>query len=126
MTFLTNVGVKEILCSFTLFLEWKTDKEIPESNLEMFLPNNLALSGAKDNTTGPLNRGGSADLHLSSTLFGICQKSRKPSFLEVIDFYVLLVNGSLAALKKLLQQLLSHVNFSLDLEDLFCWYKQKR
>ena len=126
MTFLTNVGVKEILCSFTLFLEWKTGKEIPESNLEMFLPNNLALSGAKDNTTGPFNRGGSADLHLSSTLFGICQKSRKPSFLEVIDFYVLLVNGSLAALKKLLQQLLSYVNFSLDLEDLFCWYKQKR
>ena len=78
MTFLTNVGVKEILCSFTLFLEWKTGKEIPESNLEMFLPNNLALSGAKDNTTGPLNRGGSADLYLSRTLFGICQKSRKP------------------------------------------------
>ena len=30
MTFLTILGVTEILYSFRFFLEWKTDKEIPE------------------------------------------------------------------------------------------------
>ena len=40
MTFLTILGVMEILCSFTLVTEGKTGKEIPESSrlefLEMF------------------------------------------------------------------------------------------
>ena len=48
MTFLTILGVKEILCSFRLILEGKPGKEIPESSrlefLEKFLANNLALS----------------------------------------------------------------------------------
>ena len=56
----------EILCSFRLVLEGKTGKEIPESSrfefLEKFLANNFALSDAEDNTSGPLNRGGIADL----------------------------------------------------------------
>ena len=47
MTFLTNVGVTEILCSFWLVLEGKTNKEIPESSRsefsEKFLANNFAL-----------------------------------------------------------------------------------
>ena len=30
MTFLTNLGVTEIQCSFKLVLEVKTDKEIPK------------------------------------------------------------------------------------------------
>ena len=35
MTFLTNLGVTEILCSFRLVLEGKTGKEIPKlSRLE--------------------------------------------------------------------------------------------
>ena len=61
MTFLTILGVMEILSSFRLVLEGKTGKEMPESLrlefLEKFLGNNFALSDAKDNTTGPLNRG---------------------------------------------------------------------
>ena len=32
MTFLTILGVTEILCSFRLVLEWKTGKEIPKSS----------------------------------------------------------------------------------------------
>ena len=32
MTFLTNLGVKEILCPFRLVLEGKTGKEKPESS----------------------------------------------------------------------------------------------
>ena len=83
MTFLTILGVTEILCSFKLVLEGKTGKEIPESSrlefLEKFLANNFALSDAEDNTSGPLNRGGMADLPLLRTLMTICQTSQEPS-----------------------------------------------
>ena len=48
MTFLTILGVKEILCRFRLVLEEKTGKEIPDSSilefLKKFLANNFALS----------------------------------------------------------------------------------
>ena len=75
MTFLTILGVMETLCSFRLLLEGKIDKEIRESSrlelLEKFLANNLALSDAEDNTSGPLNRGGIADLPLLRTLLAI-------------------------------------------------------
>ena len=51
MTFLTILGVKEILCSFRLVLEWKTGKEIPESSrlefLERFAGNSFALLDAE-------------------------------------------------------------------------------
>ena len=66
MTFLTILGVTEILCSFKLVLEGKTGKEILESSrlefLEKFSANSFTLSDAKDNTSGLLNRGGIADL----------------------------------------------------------------
>ena len=42
MTFLTILGVTEILCSFKLVLEWKTGKEIPESSRLEFLEKILA------------------------------------------------------------------------------------
>ena len=55
MTFLTILGVTEILCSFRLVLEGKTVREIPESStlefLEKFSANNFALSDAEGNTT---------------------------------------------------------------------------
>ena len=73
MTFLTILGVTEILCSFRLVLRGKTGKEIPESSrsefLEKSLANNFALSDAEDNTSRSLNRGGIADLPLWRTLF---------------------------------------------------------
>ena len=60
MTFLTILGVTEILCSFRLVLEGRTGKEIPESSnlqfLEKVLANKFALSDAEGNTSGPLNR----------------------------------------------------------------------
>ena len=127
MTFLTILGVMEILCSFRLVLEGKTGKEIPESSrfefLEKFLANNFALSDAEDNTSSLLNRGGIADLPLLRTLLAIHQKSREPSFLGVMDSLVLVAYASLAASRTLLQQLLACLNFTLDSEDLFCWYK---
>ena len=94
MTFLTTLGVTEILCSFKLVLEAKTGKEIPESSKLEFIEknsaNNCALSDAEDNTSGPLNRGGIADLPLLRTLLASRQKSREPSFWEVMDSFVLL------------------------------------
>ena len=78
-TFLTILGVMEIVCGFRLVLEGKIGKEIPESSrlefLEKFLANNFALSDAEDNTSGPLNRRSMADLPLLRTLLAICQKS---------------------------------------------------
>ena len=60
LSFLTILGVTEILCSFKLVLEGNTGKEIPESSrlefLEKFSANNFALSDAEDNTSGPMNR----------------------------------------------------------------------
>ena len=51
MTFLTILGVTEILYRFRLVLEGKTGKEIPKSSrlefLEKFLANKFALSDAE-------------------------------------------------------------------------------
>ena len=131
MTFLTILGVMDILCSFRLVLEGKTGTEIPESSrfefLKKFLANNFALSDAEDNTSSPLNRGGIADLlPLLRTLSAIYQKSQKPSFWEVMDSFVLVAYASLAASRTLLQQLLACLNFTTDSEDLFCQCKQKK
>ena len=60
LTFLNILGVTEI-CSFRLFLERKTGKEIPESSRLEFLEiltKNFALSDAEK----PLNRTTMADL----------------------------------------------------------------
>ena len=130
MTFLIILGVTEILYSFKLILEGKTGKEIHESSrlefLEKLSANNSALSDAEYNTSGPLNRGGIADLPLLRTLLAIRQKSREPSFWEVMDSFVLLRYASLAASSTLLQGLLACLNFTLESEDLFFWYKQKK
>ena len=54
MTFLTILGVIEILCSLRLALEGKTGKEIPVSSrleiLEKFLASNFALSDMQKTT----------------------------------------------------------------------------
>ena len=111
MTFLTIVGVTEILFSFRLVQEEKTSKEMAESSrlefLEKFSANNFALSDAEDNTFKLLNRGGIADLPLLRIQLAIRQKSREPSFWEIMDSFVLLAYASLAASRTLLQQLLT-------------------
>ena len=80
MTFLTILGVMEILCSFRLVLEGKTGKELPESSRlefsEKFLANNFALSDAEE-TSGSLNRGGIADLTLLRTLLALLAVRQK-------------------------------------------------
>ena len=121
MTFLTILGIMEILCIFRLVLEGKAGKEIPESSsrlefLEKFPANHYALSDAEDNTSGSLNREGIADLPLLRTLLAIRQKSRQSSFREVMDS--LLAYASLAASRSLLQRLIACLSFTLDSEDL--------
>ena len=79
MTFLTILGVMEILCSFKLVLEGKTGKGTPESSrlelLEKLLASYAALSDAEDNTSMPWNRGGIVDLPFLRALLAIHQKS---------------------------------------------------
>ena len=62
------MGVTEILCSFKLVLEGKTDKEIPESSrlefIEKLSANNFPLPDAEDNTSSPSNKGDIVDLPL--------------------------------------------------------------
>ena len=113
ITFITILGVTEILCSFRLVLQEKRGKEIPKwprlEFLEKLLANNFALPDAEDNNSGSLNRGGIAHLLLLRTLLAICQKSWEPSFSEVIDSFVLVAYASLAASRTLL---LACLNFT--------------
>ena len=110
--------------------EGKTGKEIHGSSriqfLEMFSANNLALSDAENNSSGPLNGGGVAGLSLLRTLLATRQNSRKPGFWEVMDSFILLAYSSLAASRTLLQRLLACLNFTLESEDLTSWYKRKK
>ena len=126
-TFLTILGVMEILCSFKLVLAGKTGKETPKSSRlefkEKFSANNFVLSDAEDNTSSPLNRGGRADLPLLRKLLAIRQKSREPSFWEGMDSFVLLAYASLPASRTLLQRLLACLNFNLQSEDFSLCYK---
>ena len=84
MTFVTILGVIEMLCTFRLVLAGKTGKEIRQSSrlvfLEKVLANNFALSEAQDNTTRLLNRAGIRDLPLLRILLAIRQKSQETSF----------------------------------------------
>ena len=124
------MGVIEILCSFKFVLEGKTGKEIPESSrlefIGKFSANNFALSDAEDNTSGPLNWGGVADLPLLRTLLAIRCKSQESSLWEVMDSFVLLAYASLAASRTFSQRLLTCLSFNLESEDFSLWYKRKK
>ena len=112
MTFLTMLGAIEYYVVSDEFQKGKQAKRYPSHQefLEKFLTNNFAFSEAEDNTSGPLNRGGIADLPLLKTLLAIRQKSREPNFWEVMDFFVLVAYASLAASRALLQRLLTFRN----------------
>ena len=74
-------------------------------------------------TTTP---GYTGDMPLMRTRLAIHQKSRGPSFWQVMDTFVSLTYGSLAALRTLLLRLLACLNFTLESEDLSFWYKRKK
>ena len=61
MNFLNNVRIREVW-NFRLAIDGKAGKEIPGSSRLELPANNLALSNAEGINSGPLNRGGIADL----------------------------------------------------------------
>ena len=69
------LGVARILYSFRLILEQEAGKEIPKSGrlefFKKFSSNHSDLLNDEENTSGPLNRGGIADLPLLRTLLAI-------------------------------------------------------
>ena len=101
---------------------WVINKRV----LRKFLASNFAFSDTEDNTSGPLNRWGIANLPVLRTLIAIHHKSQEPSFCEVIHSFVLIAYTSLVASRTLLEQFLACPNFPFDSEDLFCWYKQTK
>ena len=107
---------------------WKRDTQTIKIRVyrKVFSKQFCFLSDAEDNISGPLNRGGIADLPLLSTLLAIHQKSRERSFWEVMDYFVLLAYVGLAASRTLLQRLLACLNLTLDSEGLFSWYKRQK
>ena len=125
MTFLTVLGVTKILCSFRLVLKGKTGKEIPESSrlefLEKFSANTFAEADAEDNIFVSLNRGGIVDLPLMRTLLAICQKSREPSFREVMGSF--LTYASLAASRTLFATITSLSELCFTFRKFILWQK---
>ena len=97
------------------------------SNEKLFPPFEVCGNGTVTKWSLPRNfKACIADLPLLRTLLAICQKHRESSFSEVMDSFVLVAYASLAASRTLLQQLLACLNFTLDSEDQFCWYKWKK
>ena len=75
--FLTNLGVREILCNFRLVIEGTGGKEVHESSKPEFFKklsaSNLILLDPEVNTSKLLNRANITDLSLMRTLLAICQ-----------------------------------------------------
>ena len=128
MTVLTILGFIEILCCFRLVLEGKTGKEIPKSSklefLLKFLANNFPLSDAEYNTSRPSNREGMADLPLLRTLLAISQKSREPSFWEVMDFCFIRL-CKFRSFKNPFATITSLSELHFRFRSLLCWRKRK-
>ena len=87
--------------SLKLVLEGDTGKETSESSrldfLANFSANNFTFSDAEGNTSRLLNKQDIAGLPLLRTVLAIRQKSRGPSFWEVVDSFVLFAYAGLAA-----------------------------
>ena len=71
--------------------------------LEKSFAKKFALSDTEYNTSGPLNRGDTADLLLSRTLFVTHQQLWEPRFWKIIDSLVWLASASLTASRTLPQ-----------------------
>ena len=79
MTFLTILGVMEILCSFRLVVEGKK-----------FFSNSFALSDAEDNASGPLNRENVADLPCWKHYYQFATGPESHVFRKVMNYIVLI------------------------------------
>ena len=99
ITYLTNLGVTDKLCSFRLVLEGKIGQEVPNPSrsefLEKFLANNFTLSDAENSVSNS-------------------PKVPRAKFLGRGHSFVSLAHVKLAASKTNLQQILACLNFILD------------
>ena len=99
ITFLTNLGVTDKLCSFRLVLEGKIGQEVPNPSrlefLEKFLANNFTLSDAENSVSNS-------------------PKVPRAKFLGRGHSFVSLAHAKLTASKTNLQQILACLNFILD------------
>ena len=131
MTSLTILGVTEILCSFRLVLEGKTGKEIPESSILELLEKNLEFKQfcfirCRRQHLRAVAQSRHSRFTFAENTTGNSRKVLRAMFLGKDQLFCLLAYASLAASRTLLQQLLACLNFTLDSEDLFCWYTQKK
>ena len=124
----SSLWVTEILCSFRLVLQGKTGKVIFKSSRFEFKEKNFAnsftLTDAEDNTSGPLNTWGVADLPLLRTLLAIRQKSQEPGFWEVMDSFDLVAHGSLAASRTFTSLFELYFRFRSDFYEIWQQHKQ--
>ena len=128
MTFLTILGVTEILCSFKWVVEGKAGKEIHESSrlefLEKFLANNSALSDTEDNTFGPLNRGCNSRftfVEIATSNLPKLQAAKFPGSDKLFCFISICKFGSF---KNPFATITSLSELYFRFRRLFCWYKQ--
>ena len=129
MTFLIILGVTEILCSFRSVLDGKTFKEILElSRLEFikrfYQLQNTFIRCKRQHLQVVEQRKYNRFTFFENTISNT-PKLREPGFREEMESFLLLAYASLAALRILLQGLLASLNFTLDSENLFFWYKRK-
>ena len=119
------LGVTYIFYSFRLVLEGKTGKEIRLIKIRAFRKvfNNFALSDA-EHIWAAEQRWYSRFIFVANTCNS--PKSQKPSFWEVIDSFCFISICKFSSLKKPFATTTNLSKFTLDLEDLFCWYKQKK
>ena len=131
MTFLTTLGVTEILCSSMLVLERKTGKEIPKSSRQSSqksFQQTTCFIRCRRQQLKAIEQRRSSRFTFYITLLATGKNSQGPSLCKVIKSSVLAAYASLTASRTILQQLLACLNFNqnLDSKDLFCWYKQKK
>ena len=121
MTFLINLAVLGILCSFTLVLEGKAGKDIPvSSRLEKTFD-------SEEKTSAPLNKEVNSRFTFAKNSFSNSPKVTQVKFRESDRYFWFISVFTFDSLKNyFLQQSLACLNFTLDVEDLFCWYKRKK
>ena len=116
MTFLTILGVSEILCSFRLVIKGETGKKIPESSrlefLEKYSVKILFYQMQKTTPLGCWIEEFSRFTFFENTISN-SSKVLRAKFLEKDGLFYLLAYASFTASRTFLQQLLACLNFRI-------------
>ena len=123
------MGVTEILCSFKWVLGWKTGKYtwvIKIRVLRKVLSKQFCFIRCRTQQLWSMEKRRYSRFIFVENTIDNSPKITTAKFLGRMDSFVLLAYESLATLRTLLQWLLACLNFTLELEDLSFWYKQKK